>query len=163
MRVPSTRKPRAVVELTLVQQYWKRRWFELRSADLRLYKSQQVRDDLISHECWAITSSNQDTAKALEEIALVNRVRAITDDPEEAAIANSFKLSFKGEDDDCDFLFYTDEKVRSICFMCTPVTDWGFPRSRIRTSLSQPFASQHSCSFHVPHRLPPLSIPYTLS
>ncbi|KAL8283168.1 hypothetical protein RQP46_005946 [Phenoliferia psychrophenolica] len=72
--------------------YWKRRWFELRSADLKLYKSQQ------------------DTVKPLEEIGLMNRVRAITDNPEEADIANSFKLSFKGEDDDADFLFYTDER-----------------------------------------------------
>lgn len=37
-------------------------------------------------------------------------MRAITDDPEEAAIANSFKLAFLGADDDGDFLFYTDEK-----------------------------------------------------
>lgn len=55
--------------------------------------------------------SIQDATKAIEIIALPNRVKALTDNPEEASMAHSFKLSFKGEDDDSDFLFYTDEQV----------------------------------------------------
>ncbi|KAM0756067.1 hypothetical protein T439DRAFT_19808 [Meredithblackwellia eburnea MCA 4105] len=73
--------------------YWKRRWFELRPADLKLFKSEQDRT----------------AGKPLDVVELPNKLRMITDDPEEAAIANSFKLTFKGPDEE-DILFYTDEK-----------------------------------------------------
>lgn len=84
---------REQTQLTDFAQLWRRRYFEMTSSTLHLYKS------------------DKDTAHAVDSIGLKGRFKSLESQAEELmAIPHSFKLVPKDYDDE-PVLFYCDDEV----------------------------------------------------